>query len=72
MATKEQSKYKTFLTMQTNANVSLCPPGSVVEPPSPGLHLDLDFLLVPLLELEAQLDTDMDGMPHLRLWILHN
>jgi hypothetical protein len=67
MATKEQSKYKTLLTMQTNANVNLCPPGSVVGPPSPELQLGLEFLLDPLLEPEAHLDTVVDGVPHLRL-----
>jgi hypothetical protein len=43
--------------MQTNADVSLCPPGSDAEPPSLGLHLNLDFLLALLLEHEVQLDV---------------
>jgi hypothetical protein len=36
----------------------------------PGLQLGLEVLLVPLLELEAQLDARMGEMPHLRLWTL--
>jgi hypothetical protein len=70
MATKEHSRYKTLLTMQTSSDVSLCPPGSDVEPPFPGLHLGLELMLVPLLGLEAQLGTGVGIMPHLRLWTL--
>jgi hypothetical protein len=46
MATKEQSKYKTLLNMQTSANADLCPPDSVDGPHSPELLLGLDILPV--------------------------
>jgi hypothetical protein len=50
---KEHTRYKALLTKITNLNVGLYPLGFDVESMFPGLHLGLEVLLFPLLELEA-------------------
>jgi hypothetical protein len=67
---KEHSRYKVLLTKLTNLNVGLYPPSFDVESTFHGLHLGLEVLLFPLLELEAQLGARLGEMPHLRLWTL--
>jgi len=70
--TKEQSKYKNFLIMQTSANVDFCPSGSIARPQSLVLLLGLDFLLEPLLGPAVHSDAVVGGVLHLRFWIQEN
>jgi hypothetical protein len=70
MATKEHSKYKTLLNIQTSANANLCPPNSIDGPCSPELLLGLDILHASLLGPKEHLHAVAGGMLHLKLWIL--